>query len=129
MLKVKPWYDKIQKFRSLESTFADLWFDYDKATSIASEIAKYGFSGDQVKGRIIDITKCSEMKKEEFDKMVDAEVKNGYETAKRIIEDESELHQLLVDALLEFKTLYQDDIELLLTDKSLEKLREFKSKH
>ena len=69
------------------------------------------------------------MKKQEFDKMVDAEVKTGYETAKRIIEEESELHQLLVDALLEFKTLYQDDIELLLTDKSLEKLREFKSKH
>ena len=69
------------------------------------------------------------MKKEEFDKMVDAEVKAGYETAKRIIEDESELHQMLVDALLEFKTLYQDDIELLVTEKSLEKLREFKSKY
>ena len=78
--------------------------------------------------RPIDITKCSEIKKEEFDKMVDAKVKAGYETAKRIIEDESELHQLLVDALLEFKTLYQDDIAFLVTEKSLEKSREFKSK-
>ena len=60
--------------------------------------------------------------------MVDAKVKAGYETAKRIIEDESELHQLLVDALLEFKTIYQDDIAFLVTEKSLEKSREFKSK-
>ena len=51
------------------------------------------------------------------------ELQRAYQSALKIIKEEAERHTLLVEALMEFGTLYHSDIELIMTTKSLDGLR------
>ena len=58
-----------------------------------------------------------------YNAAVDQELQRAYQSALSTIQEEAERHNLLVEALMEFKTLYHNDIELIMTTRSLEKLR------
>ena len=83
-------------------------------------------AGEQVKGRYIDFQKSSEKKKTEIDDLIDHEIDVAYKKAKSMLESESELHNLLIDAMVEFKTIDYEEIDLLLSSRSIKKLRKFR---
>ena len=83
-------------------------------------------AGEQVKGRYIDFQKSSEKKKTEIDDLIDHEIDVAYKKAKSMLESESELHNLLIDAMVEFKTIDYEEIDLLLSSRSMKKLRKFR---
>jgi ATP-dependent metalloprotease len=93
--------------------------DMQQAFKIAQSIVCQASAGDQVKGRMIDLNSASETKKAEVDKLIDAEIDIAYKRAIYLLKKESKLHQMLIEAMIKFKTLDADEIELLLTKKSL----------
>jgi len=97
--------------------------DMNQALKIAQQIIMSASAGDQVKGRMIDLQTSSEKKKEEVDRLIDTEIDIAYKKAKSMLENESERHNLLIDAMLKFKTLDYEEIDLLLSKKSLEALQ------
>jgi len=97
--------------------------DMQQAESIARNIVCGASAGNQVKGRYINFEKSSEKKKEEIDSLIDHEVKVAYEKALEMLKSESQAHNLLIEGMMEFKTLDYDEIDLLLTSKSMKKLR------
>jgi len=97
--------------------------DMQQAEGIARNIVCNASAGDQVKGRFINFDKSSELKKQEIDRLIDHEVDVAYQKALQLLTSEAELHQLLIEGMVEFKTLDFDEIDLLLTSRSMKKLR------
>jgi len=54
---------------------------------------------------MIDTEDSSEKTKELVDRLVDKEIDLAYKRATQILKENSELHNLLIDAMLKFKTL------------------------
>jgi len=103
--------------------------DMNQALKIAQQIIMHASAGDQVKGRMIDLQTSSEKKKEEVDRLIDTEIDIAYKKAKSMLETESERHQLLIDAMLKWKTLDYEEIDLLLSKKSLEALQKHRDEN
>lgn len=103
--------------------------DMKQALSIAQNIILGSSAGDQVKGRMIEIDSASEKKKEEVDRLIDNEIDIAYKKAKSMLESESERHHLLIEALLKWKTLDYEEIDILLSQKSLEPVQRFRDEN
>ena len=62
-------------------------------------------SENQIKGRLIDTSDSSEKKKEHVDELIDAEIQQAYTRATQLLNENSKLHIVLIDAMVKFKTL------------------------
>ena len=98
--------------------------DMEQALKIAYNIVCGASAGEQVKGRMIDMNSASESKKTEVDALIDAEIDMAYKRAFELLTTEADLHNILIDGMLEFKTLDAEEIDLLLTEKSLQSVQE-----
>ena len=98
-------------------------FDMQQADGIARNIVCNASAGEQVRGRFINFDKSSELKKQEIGRLIDHEVVVAYRKALELLTEELELNQLLIDGMMEFKTLDYDEIDLFLTSRSMKKLR------
>ena len=85
-------------------------FDMQQADGIAGNIACNASAGEQVKGRFINFDKSCELKKQEIDRLIDHKVDVAYRKALELLTGESKLHQLLIDGMMEFKTLDYDEM-------------------
>ena len=98
--------------------------DMEQALKIAYNIVCGASAGEQVKGRMIDMNSASESKKTEVDALIDAEIDMAYKRAFELLTTEADLHNILIDGMLQFKTLDAEEIDLLLTEKSLQSVQE-----
>lgn len=73
----------------------------------------------QIKGRMIDTNDVSDAKKLEVDRLIDSEIDQAYKRAIQLLNENSKMHNVLIEALLKFKTLDLDEIDLLLKTRSL----------
>ena len=62
-------------------------------------------AASQIKGRLIEPSESSEKKKEEVDFLIDNEVDIAYKRAVQILNENSKIHNVLIDAMMKFKTL------------------------
>ena len=76
-----------------------------------------------IKGRLINIEKSSQKKIEEVDRLIDTEVEKAYQTAIDMLRADSKSHNLLIDAMMEYKTINYDEIDLLLSSQNPSKLK------
>lgn len=97
--------------------------DMQQAEQIARNIVCNASAGDQVKGRRIDLEKSSQKKIEEVDKLIDVEIEAAYQKALNMLRADSKLHHLLIDAMMEYKTIDYDEIDLLMSTQSPSKLK------
>jgi len=94
--------------------------DMQGALRIAKSIVCHSSAhANQIKGRMIDTQDSSEKKKEHVDDLIDHEIDFAYKRATQLLNDNAKLHHLLIDAMMKFKTLDLDEIELLMKTKSL----------
>ena len=94
--------------------------DMEQALNIANQIVCGASAGEQIKGRLIDSKSASQVKKSEVDALIDVEIENAYKNAIEILTKHEELHNILIEAMIQFKTLDAEEIELLLTKKTLD---------
>ena len=97
--------------------------DMEQALKIANQIVCGASAGEQIKGRLIDTKNASQVKKSEVDALIDVEIENAYKTAIEILTQQSELHNILIEGMIHFKTLDAEEIELLLTKKTLDSVQ------
>lgn len=104
--------------------------DMQGALRIAKNIV-CGASGhpDQVKGRMIDTEDSSEKTKEMVDRLIDHEIDLAYKRATEMLKENSKLHNILIDAMLKFKTLDLEEIDLVIKSRSLSAVERSRSEH
>lgn len=75
----------------------------------------------QVKGRLIDANTdiTSQKKKELVDDLIDLEIDQAYKRALVMLKENSKIHQSLIDAMLKYRTLDSDEIDLIMKSKGL----------
>jgi ATP-dependent metalloprotease len=94
--------------------------DMENALRIATRIVcDASGHANQIRGRMIDTEDSSEKKKEHVDDLIDHEIDFAYKRATQLLNENAKLHHLLIDAMMKFKTLDLDEIELLMKTKSL----------
>ncbi|CBY10282.1 unnamed protein product [Oikopleura dioica] len=106
--------------------------DMQQALQIARKIVCHASgSPDQIKGRLIDANGqyTSEKKKELVDELVDVEIDNAYKRAVLLLNEHSYTHKVLIDALLKFKTLDTDEIDLIMKGKGLNAIERSRKDH
>ena len=81
---------------------------------------------NRVQGRKIELSECSNKKKEEFDDTVDKIIQEEYQRAKTLLLDNKEKHELLVEALLKYERLSRDEFLILFETGSLESIEQLK---
>ena len=84
---------------------------------------------NRVQGRKIELSECSNKKKEEFDDTVDKIIQEEYQRAKTLLLDNKEKHELLVEALLKYERLSRDEFLILFETGSLESIEQLKKKN
>jgi len=95
---------------------SDMQMAYRIAKNIVCQASAHS---DQVKGRWIEPSESSDSKKTEVDKLIDHEIDVAYKRAVELLTENSALHHVLIDAMMKFKTLDLEEIELLMKSKSL----------
>ena len=81
---------------------------------------------NRVPGRKIDLSECSNKKKEEYDDTVDKIIQEQYQRAKTLLLENKEQHELLVEALLKYKRLSRSEFLILFETGKLESIEQLK---
>lgn len=103
-----------------EKVHTGAYSDMQQAYNIAKSIVcNSSGAASQIKGRLIEPSESSEKKKEEVDFLIDNEVDIAYKRAVQILNENSKIHNVLIDAMMKFKTLDMEEIELVIKNKSL----------
>ena len=84
---------------------------------------------NRVQGRKIELSECSNKKKEEFDDTIDKIIQEEYLRAKTLLLDNKEKHALLVEALLKYERLSRDEFLILFETGSMESIDELKKEN
>ena len=84
---------------------------------------------NRVQGRKIDLSECSNKKKEEFDDTVDMIIQEQYQRAKTLLLENKEKHAILVEALLKYKRLSRNEFLALWENGSLESIQQLKQEN
>ena len=82
-----------------------------------------------VQGRKIELSECSNKKKEEFDDTVDKIIQEEYQRAKTLLLNNKEKHALIVEALLKYERLSRDEFLILFETESLESIEQLKKEN
>ena len=84
---------------------------------------------NRIHGRKIDLSECSNKKKEEFDDTVDKIIKEQYQRAKTLLLENKEKHAILVEALLKYERLSRSEFLILWETGSLESIEQLRAEN